>query len=426
MPNSYTGLKKLRYTRAVNDILAGGLTKKDARVKMFVKFEKLNPTKVNPDPRAIQFRDAKYCVALGRYLKPLEHALYNLSGDGKHFPATRLIGKGLSQGERAMLLKQKMEQFSDPVVVSLDASRFDQHVDIDLLRIEHMIYTFMCADPFFAQLLSWQLVNYGTTSKGVKYTARGKRMSGDMNTALGNCILMVLMIATFMKGKRWDLLDDGDDALLIVERALLPWVLENVHKAFLEFGMEVKVEDVAYTLATVNWCQGNPIEYQPGKWKFVRDPTKVLSSALGGAKYFTATGARRKLVNTIGMAEMVLNLGVPVLQEYAVALMRNAATTKSINLDEVDPTYFRLHRELKAMNMKQLFRLDPQPITDEARLSYSEAFGVDVEEQVAMERFLKGWTFNLDGDMRLMDDLDVAQWTLINQVGPDLYATREC
>lgn len=426
MPNSYGGLKKLRYTRAVDQVLDGGIQKKDARIKMFVKFEKLNPTKVNPDPRAIQFRDAKYCVVLARYLKPLEHHLYTLAGDGRNLPASRVIGKGLSQVERAMLLKRKLSNFTDPVVVSLDAKRFDQHVDIELLRIEHMVYVGMCDDPLFAQVLSWQLVNHGTTSKGIKYTSRGKRMSGDMNTALGNCVLMVLMVMTVMRGKFYDMLDDGDDVLVIIERIELQWLLSTVHQSFLEFGMEVKVEDVAYTMPSVSWCQSNPIEYQPGRWKFVRDPRKVLSTALGGTKYFTALGARRKLVNTIGMAELVLNLGVPVLQEFAMALMRNAATDKYIQFDEVDATYYRIYRELRSMNLRQLTRLEPQPITDEARLSFAEAFGISVDEQYALELFLSRWTFALDGDTRLMDDINIAQWTLVNYIGPDLYATREC
>jgi hypothetical protein len=410
MPDMYSGGKRQRYVQATDRVLATGLTPKSAKVKLFVKFEKLSPAKVNPDPRAIQFRDAKYCVALARYLKPCEHPLYQMKGDGRYFPATRFIGKGLSQASRAQLLVEKMAAFSAPVVVSLDASRFDQHVSKELLEIEHSVYLRMCPDPEFARLLSWQLHNKGVSTKGIRYHTRGKRMSGDMNTALGNCVLMTLMVSAFMAGRKYDMLDDGDDCLLIIEEEEYEWVCQNAGRVFLDFGMEIKVENVSRTIEGVEWCQSSPIQYEPGKYKFVRNPWKVLSTAMGGVKYIDSSTARRKLLNTIGMAEMVLNLGVPVLQSFAEAMMRNAATTKHIELQECDPMYYRVARELQAMNLRQLVRLSPQPISDTARESFTRAFGITADEQMELERFFSSWSFTLDGAVPSGPDYDVMTW----------------
>jgi hypothetical protein len=447
MPNQYSGGKKANYIRATDDVLAGGgLTKQSARIKMFVKFEKLNPSKVNPDPRAIQFRDPKYCVAVGRFLKACEHSLYRLHGDGKILPATRVIGKGLSQAGRAKLLVEKMRNFSAPCVISLDASRFDQHVSKELLQIEHSVYLAMCNDPEFRMLLRWQLDNKGVTSRGIKYHTRGKRMSGDMNTALGNCLLMVTMISAIMKGQHYDILDDGDDCLLIVEQDLLPWCEENLYDEFLSFGMEIKLENISTTIEGVEWCQSHPIEYAPGKFKFVRDPIKGLSTGLGGVKYVDSERVRRKLVNTIGMAEMCLNLGVPVMQSYAMALMRNSSGSEDmswkflhsrsarqrrslrkshIELTAADPMYFRVNRELRAMNLKQLERLNPQPITDTARISFARAFGITVEEQLEMEQFLDSWKFPITGCQDLQADYDVTSWSLSTASTPEAWPMRE-
>jgi hypothetical protein len=447
MPNQYSGGKRANYIRATDRVLSeGGLTKQSARIKMFVKFEKLNPSKVNPDPRAIQFRDPKYCVAVGRFLKACEHPLYRLHGDGKILPATRVIGKGLSQAGRAKLLVEKMKAFNAPMVVSLDASRFDQHVSKELLQIEHSVYLAMCDDPEFRMLLRWQLDNKGVSSRGIKYHTRGKRMSGDMNTALGNCLLMVTMVSAIMKGKHYDILDDGDDCLLIIEQELFPWCKENLYDEFLAFGMEIKLENEATTIEEVEWCQSHPIEYAPGKHKFVRDPIKGLSTGLGGVKYLDSERVRRKLVNTIGMAEMTLNLGVPVMQSYAMALMRNASgggrrernfmrsrhasQRKSAQLDHVqltaaDPMYFRVNRELRAMNLKQLERLDPQPITDTARMSFARAFDISVEEQLEMESYLDSWTFPITGCQDLQSDYDVPSWSLSTASTPEAWPMRE-
>lgn len=426
LPNRYSGAKRAKYIRATDDVISGGLTAGDAGIKMFVKFEKLSPKKENPDPRAIQFRNPKYCVALARYLKPIEHHLYNLHGNGKDLPRTRVIGKGLSMADRAKLLVEKRKRFLSPVVLSLDAARFDQHVAFELLQIEHSVYLQACNDPFFAKLLMQQLVNKCRSSKGIKYRARGKRMSGDMNTALGNCLLMILMVSTFMRGKDYDILDDGDDCLLIIEESLLPWVLENIQKTFLTYGHELKVENVSKTLHGIEWCQGKIIEYDKDKFKFVRNPFKVMSVALGGVKFMDEhLGPRARLVNTIGMAELILNLGVPVLQEYALALMRNAGTTDSITMETLsqlnDGSYWRLSRELQAMNMKCLTRRDPVRITDDARVSFSEAYDISVQEQLDMEDFLRGWEFNLLGDETRDRDIDVATWRLASDCSREVY-----
>jgi hypothetical protein len=236
-------------------------------------------------------------------------------------------------------------------------------------------------------------------------------MSGDMNTALGNCLLMILMVSTFMAGRDYDLLDDGDDCLLIIEAEDLPWVESNISEAFLSFGHEIKVENVASKMEEVQWCQSRPVMYKPGHYKFVRDVDKVVSASLIGGKYVDSDKSRRKLINTIGMGELILNLGVPVLQSYAMSLMRNADTPDIIVADEVDDgLYFRVHRELRRMNLKQLVRVDPQPITIQARLSFAAAFNMDISKQLSLEKFFDSWRFPITGCEFLPPELDVHTW----------------
>jgi len=423
MPNSYSGLKKLRYTLAADRVLQNGLTKADAKISAFVKFEKtvMNPEKVNPDPRMIQFRDPKYCVALSRFLKPIEHNLYAFRGDGRWIPQTRLVGKGLSQTERAMLTVKKWGQFQNPVCLSIDMSRFDKHVDRALLQIEHSVYTRCNNDPEFAQLLSWQLDNEGKTSHGIRYKTSGKRMSGDMNTALGNCIIVIVMVLAFMKGKFFDILDDGDDCLLFVEKSILAWVVETLPIAFRTYGMTAKIEGIAHQLSEIQWCQCKLVQTSEDVWKYVRSPIKVLATALGGTKYFTNLKGRRKILNTIGLGELVLNLGVPVLQEFALMAIRNAATSKFVELDEVDSMYFRLHRELKYHGLPGLAKVTPKPITDLARQSFSEAFGISVDEQLNYERHFSQVQLELGGDQVVGIEVDVTNWAPVVVSSPSHY-----
>jgi hypothetical protein len=232
-----------------------------------------------------------------------------------------------------------------------------------------------------------------------------------MNTALGNCLLMILMVSTFMVGRDYDLLDDGDDCLLIIEVEDLPWVESNIADAFLSYGHEIKVENVASKMEEVQWCQSRPVMYSPGRYKFVRDVDKVVSASLIGGKYVDSDKSRRKLINTIGMGELILNLGIPVLQSYAMSLMRNADTPDIIVADEVDDgLYFRVHRELRRMNLKQLVRVDPQPINIDTRLSFAAAFNMDISKQLSLEKFFDSWSFPISGCEFLPPELDVVTW----------------
>lgn len=407
----YSGRKRATYLNALDHVLENGLDRKDARIKMFVKCEKMSPVKVNPDPRAIQFRDPKYCVVLASYLKPIEEHLYALKIKHPLLSGTRLVGKGLNQVERAHLLRRKMQAFVSPVVVSIDASRFDQHVDIAQLREEHRVYTHCNPDPYFAQLLSWQCINKCQSRIGFRYVTRGKRMSGDMNTALGNCVIMIGMVLGFMipRGKHFDLFDDGDDCLLIVEEPELEGVLKDLPHHFLQYGHEMKIENIARDIESVNWCQSKPVRTKHGL-KFVRDYTKVISTCLVGTRWL-GVPPHVRLAYLAGLAdcELVLNCGVPILQEYALALRRNSRGAQ-VRHDKESGEWHRYIRESRLYRRVESGGFDLE-ITDEARLSFSKAFGVSIDQQIDIERTLSQWEFSVEGDIEEPVNWDPLDWT---------------
>lgn len=383
MPNSYADPKKrARYLTGMEEYLRCGIDRSDAKLSMFVKFEKLNPKKVNPDPRAIQFRTPKYCVALGQHLQPVEHMIYEYQGVGG-FPRGRLIGKGLNGPQRARLLAEKFDQFKSPVVVSIDMSRFDQHVSKELLVIEHSIYSHCNPDPELRKLLSWQRRSKGRSSQGIKYEMLGRRASGDMNTGLGNSVLMLLMIHASLPFQ-YNTVVDGDDALIFTEQCNLGWLQENLSSCMLEFGMEVKLENITREFSKIRWCQCSPIQTANGL-TMVRDPLKVLSHGFSGAKYFDTPVARARLMATIGAGELALNSGVPILQEYALLLLRSTS--------EKQLAFYELEN---AERYKNCGRSAASEITAEARVEFATAFGFGVQEQLAIEEMLRTLHLNLN------------------------------
>lgn len=402
----YTGAKRARYERALSDLICDGLSSWEADVSMFIKCEKTNPEKTNPDPRSIQFRNSKYCVAVASFLKPIEPHLYNLRCQTDYLKGSgRLVGKGMNQVQRARVLKTKIEGFDQPVILSLDMSRFDQHVSLEQLQIEHGVYLSCNSDEYFKWLLSLQLFNRCRSRLGLKYVTRGKRMSGDMNTALGNCIIMLAMlIGAFDEviKVQYDLLDDGDDCLVIIEEADYERVVGMLPDLMLSMGHELKIENVARTMGDVVWCNSKPV-YDGQKWKFVRNPFKVMSTCLVGTRWMGVPDKiRREFVAGLGQCEAALNSGVPVLQEYARALIRNSQGAK-VRFDTNSNEWWRYIREIRNRGS--------DIITEDSRISFHKAFGIDAETQLQYEHTLRNWTIKFSPTVREEVHYNTATWS---------------
>lgn len=412
----YHGPKRRRYGEAADKLRANGITKRDSWVKMFIKCEKIKfqRSKPNPDPRAIQYRDPVYAVSLATYLKPIEERVYLMKGNRINgLPPTRVIGKGLNQVQRASLLRRKWNRFRKPVCFPLDASRFDQHITDDHLRCEHALYLAMNSSRTFATLLSWQLRNTVVTSRGIRYKTKGKRMSGDMNTAVGNCVLMVCMLALYFQecGVEWDCLDDGDDILLIIEQDDVERVMGGLEAHFRDLGMNMKVEPPSTTFEGIEWCQSRPVCVD-GVWTFVRRPDKVLSGALVGNKWaqMKSVRSRRALANTIGLCEAILNAGVPVLSHFAQAIVRNADTPRQSKMEQSEQLLYRVRKELGKSSLAKIPVVAARQPSDATRLSFFKAFGVDSDTQLQWEAYLERWVFSLEEPEQHPQPISVGNW----------------
>lgn len=382
----YSGRTRSRYTAAVESLERIPLDiRKEGGIKAFVKSEKFNPSaKVNPDPRMIQARSPRFNVEVGRYLKVIEHHLYRLKSD-KGLP---LLGKGLSMQERGKVLRQIWDSYEEPVCVSLDGSRWDQHISKEVLEVEHGVYLRSCPDEYFAALLKEQLHNRCITSRGWKYRTRGKRMSGDMNTALGNCLLMVIMCRAYMRsiGLKGDIFDDGDDVLLLFEKESLNLVLNTAPGAFLEFGQEIKVENVSTMFEKIEWCQGHPVLGPGGDYQMVANWRKVLSQSSAGTRYWHEPTTRFDMGFSVGQCLYALYPGIPIIGKFAMRLCDQGKLNRDIyNVDW-------MHKIGRARLIEQLGSLEYTEPTIETRTSFKEAFGVDEVDQIHIEQDLDGWS----------------------------------
>lgn len=417
---SYPKQKRDKYARGENDLIEGPISTSHGKITSFVKPDKIDPTaKYNAIPRLIQFRAPKFAVEIASYLKPIEEQVYRWKF--KHpLVATnsRMIAKGMNQVERATAARRKWEAFKHPIGVVLDVSQFDRHVNCELLKVEQLFYTTICNNKRFKQLLMCQLLNYCKakvkySDEALKYVVSGCRMSGDMNTALGNCVLMLLMTTLYCLSLKikFDLLDDGDDIILFTEYENYSLIESTAVAYYLNFGMKLKVEGFYDHFAKINFCQSNPIETSLG-WKFVRNPIKIMSTSLSGPRFANVSEKYlRKITAGQGLCESILNSGVPVLASYSRALIRNAGIDlKESIFDTKTGTYLSYLREKKMYDKHNAQHHLDQPITPEARNSFEIAFNISVSDQLSMESILDEWVIDFTNHAYLPERFDVSEW----------------
>jgi hypothetical protein len=388
--DTYTGSKRMVYTRAIESLSLRGLCKEDAVIKAFVKFEKLLKLAA---ARIISPRSARYNAVVGRYLKAVEGRIYKaiaLIFDGC------TVMKGLNSVEVAEELRKKWDTFIDPCCVGLDASRFDQHVSQQALNWEHSVYMSLFPNyPELGRVLKWQLHNSCIAmlpEAKVKYTVKGCRMSGDMNTSLGNCLLMCAMVHAYAKQKRVKVAlgNNGDDCVVFLERADLKRFMEGLTVWFLEMGFTMKVEEPCYRFEHVEFCQSRPVVVADG-WVMCRSPIKALvkdSVCLHPEKGAAQEDALRAWAASVGKAGSAWAAGIPVLQDAYAALERLGNGKREHILSSQD-MYSGLYVAGSGLSGRST------EILPETRASFYYAWGITPDMQLALEATLKSRSTHL-------------------------------
>lgn len=365
----YSGAKRRQFDMAMASLETKPIEHKDSTVSMFLKDDKYAEGALKA-PRCIQYRSKRYCLELGRYLHPIEHATYQL----RDWTGSRIIAKSRNSFDRARDLLRKAEQFDDPAFVLLDHSKWDAHCLPELLKVEHYFYQSIFPSRKLARLLKWQLDNVGYTKHGTKYRTPGTRMSGDMNTGLGNSVLNYALLEEWLVRSlvRGSVYVDGDDSVIVVERADVARLLSGFGGApahFAKYGMDTNNIKVADEFSQCEFCQCKPV-FDGDRWRMVRDPERIKLRTMWTTRKYTAE-ATRSLIYSVGMCEAVSNSGMPVGQALGLAMMSYGGNL----LANFDRSF-----TLKLEGPQKFSEPTPQ-----ARDSYADAWGVSVEGQLELE-----------------------------------------
>jgi len=378
--NLWTGSKRKIYERAAASLRFGNLTRRDGRLKTFVKCEKIDEDKDESAPRVIQPRDPRYNLKLACYLKPHEEEfyhridkMYDVDGLGD-----KTVFKGLSAVTAAEHMLLKIKRFNNPCFIGLDASRFDQHVSKTALEWEHSIYL----ESFngraeLGRMLKWQVNQRGVAflpEGRIDYTVEGRRASGDVNTSLGNCILMSSMVHAYMRPKnvKFALANNGDDCVLILERKHAKKTID-LQDWFRDIGFNIKREETLYDIRKVPFCQQHVLT-SPGYNICVRDPNTITSKDLH-TTHPLVQGQYLQWLTAVGECGRQSTKGVPVLNRFYQSFPTVDITNRSI-AEEFEKRY----------QYKMIGGSIDTVITPEMRHSFWVAFNITPDEQEAIEQ----------------------------------------
>lgn len=384
-----------RYTKLVNEMLSKNVTGLDSlcnmgltlngisKTRAFIKLEGTVHTqkKINVC-RIINPRSSTYNVLLGRYLSHNEgHILKTFDLLYGH---SDVMMKGKTVFERARIVENYFS--SGLIAYSIDMSRFDQHVNKELLKVEHSVYKKMFGyDTELCKLLSKQLDTFMSVKSAdgsFDVKAGSMRCSGDVNTSLGNCILMGLMCFGLLK-PHMRLMCDGDDTIIWAKPGDLDEQMMSDH--FKKFGMTMTMEGIATVPEDLTFCQHHFVR-TPDGLRMVRSPYKAM---MRDVMAFGANGADitsfRKLLSAVGDCGMSQYYGLPVLQSLYLMNKRIGIASRQTIFRELSRTNFGMGRAAHR---------DYTPIACDTRVSFWLATGMEPVTQVAIEQWCQ--TFDLD------------------------------
>lgn len=209
-------------------------------VKCFVKDEEYAEPKA---PRMIASREDDAKVVLGPVFKSIEEVLFRLPYFVKH----------LTPSERVKLLD---ERFGRRRVFVTDYSSFETHFTRKMMyNCEMVMYRYMLRNfPEAYELVKVITRKNRLTSKLFHGECEAVRMSGEMNTSLGNSFSNLMFMAYACQCNGVEMLNivvEGDDGLVELSKPI-------PKEFFTRLGLEIKMDEARAYDASFCGCVYNP------------------------------------------------------------------------------------------------------------------------------------------------------------------------
>lgn len=385
--------QRARTIRAFQEFNEKGMTEHAFRVQAFIKVEKWSKSAISasddadPDwhhvseddagastsfkpPRLIQHRSDMYCALLGQHIGAIEDQLWKYT-EGGQSP----FSKGKNSYQVAQQIADLGKDFTDPVYILADHSKFDSCVTVPWVALEHNFYMDCLPSDELDLLMEQQYFNKCYTKNGIRYLCEARKMSGEYTTSVGDTLINLSVLEDMFRKYLHRKLLNGDDSIIAMERSTFVKMLFEGRlspAAWAKYGFKT-TWSVVDRVEDVDFCQTKPVEVEPGVWRMVRTPWRAISRSRVAVKRYQGQGWA-KLVAAIGMSELACGDGVPMMQAWSEALIRAAGGVKPLKAEFT-----------RRARIEGNWQAKHRPVTDFARASFFEVFGIDAASQIEFE-----------------------------------------
>lgn len=392
----YSRKKKERYKLKVRNMRQQGdgrLQAKHFFVKCFIKNESYNCYKI---PRAILARTDEFKCVIGPFIHQLEKILYNFKNANGHFEFI----KTLPFCDRAKYLSSKFglrPGFIDrpteilPRILITDFSSFEASFSEPFMKNCEFRFYYRVALQFVEGLEIMKTLKriLGVNTlifSSYLATVLARRMSGEMNTSLGNGFSnnMLIKFVLFLNGITiFELIVEGDDSLVCYNGPIFD------DTVFVSLGFVIKMKYVE----SINLASFCGQIYNPVSFVVFTDPIKfVLNFAWLSMKFRNVPiGYIKELLKGKALCALYQYAGCPIVQPF---VLRVLYLTKDCNtrLDTSADAYKQqIYSEM--IEKFKAGKIRPLPITIESRHIMADAFGVAINDQIIMEHIFSTMAF---------------------------------
>jgi hypothetical protein len=296
-----------KHYRKLYDAASPVFDARTRKVKCFIKDESYPSFK---HPRGIYARVDDIKFLLGPCFKKIEHLVYAHPSFIKHVPVA----------ERATYISELL-RYTDKKLGS-DYSSYEKHFTSITYAIEFLLYRFMLQRCRFGK---WYYDLIVAVLAGMNFCIfkmlnakiPAGRMSGEMNTSLGNGFvnLMLFLFINFLKGNTAAVaVVEGDDLIGGFSGE------DIVAEDYAALGFTIKVQCYQH-IADASFCG---LIFDPDVLVSIPDPTKIiLNVGWTASRYRHASDLKMKgLLRAKGYSMLYQYPGVPIVQNLAVAILR--------------------------------------------------------------------------------------------------------
>lgn len=378
----YPPNRKQQLIDAFESLQTRPLCKKDYDVKAFIKEESYNEVKC---PRGIYSRTDRFKVYVGPLIAKIQKIVFSHPAFIKTVPVQ----------ERSNYIENL---FADAIgsYYSGDYTAYESHFTRAYYEaIEFVAYDYLVGqNPIAIAILSVfkhavSRINHIIFTR-LTVNVEATRMSGEMNTSLGNGLVNLIIISficNVIHGCSVILIVEGDDSLFCTTA--------NVTSSdFLRCGLTCKLEKHDQ-IHTASFCG---LIYHPLDRNIITDPIKViLKTPYLPRKWCASSNAvHMQLLKAKAMSILWQYPGCPILVSYAKWILRNTAQYQirtslltSLRSDfQYSMKFFDFDLFVSLNSYRKIISSCPnKPIGINTRLTMEDKFGITVDYQKALEEF---------------------------------------